>query len=212
MTVPNYRTLLFTCVASCLLTTSVIGQDRLIASAPDGTKPLEVGSSIPDVTVADAAGNAVSLQSLHQDGPAVLVFFRGGWCPFCTRHTQDLIKIYPQVKELGVNLVAISPDSPKNSTENLTKNSIPFPILSDADVNAAKAFGLAFTVDAKTLTRYKGFGIDLEKASGRDHHALPVPAVYIIDQNGKVVFAHSDTNYRQRLDTKTILAEVEKLK
>lgn len=122
-----------------------------------------------------------------------------------------MIKIYPQIKELGVKLVGISPDSPKNSTENLTMNSIPFPILSDADVVAAKAFGLAFMVDAPTITKYKGFGIDLEKASGRDHHALPIPAVYIVDQKGKVVFAHSDANYRQRLDTKTILAEVKKL-
>lgn len=211
MTMSNYRAMLFTCVALCVLATSGIAQDRIIATTPDSTKPLAVGSHIPDVTVTDAAGKAVTLQSLHQDSPVVLVFFRGGWCPICTRHTQDLIKVYPQIKALGVNLVGISPDNPENSTANLTKNSIPFPILSDADVDAAKAFGLAFKVDAQTITKYKGFGIDLEKASGRDHHALPIPAVYIVDQQGKVVFAHSDANYRQRLDTKAILAAVKKL-
>lgn len=211
MTMSNYRAMLFTCVALCVLATSGIAQDRIIATTPDSTKPLAVGSPIPDVTVTDAAGKAVTLQSLHQDSPVVLVFFRGGWCPICTRHTQDLIKVYPQIKALGVNLVGISPDNPENSTANLTKNSIPFPILSDADVDAAKAFGLAFKVDAQTITKYKGFGIDLEKASGRDHHALPIPAVYIVDQQGKVVFAHSDANYRQRLDTKAILAAVKKL-
>lgn len=212
MTMCIYRATIGVCLVSCLLATTGIGQDSIVATTPDSTKPLQVGSSIPDVAVNDATGSTVSLKSLHQDRPVVLVFFRGGWCPICTKHTQELIKIYPQIKELGADLVGISPDSPKSSTDNATKNSIAFPILSDADVTAARAFGLAFTVDDQTIAKYKGFGIDLEKASGRDHHALPIPAVYIVDKAGKVVFAHSNPDYRQRLDTKTIIAEVAKLK
>ncbi len=207
----NYRTLLYACFASCVLATTGISQDRVIATTPDNTKPLAVGSSIPNVTITDSAGESVSLKSLHKDGPVVLVFFRGGWCPFCTKHTQELIKIYPRLKELGAGLVGISPDNPKSSSENVTKNLISFPILSDPDVAAAKAFGLAFMVDDQTLEKYKGYGIDLERASGRDHHALPIPAVYIVDKAGKIVFAHRDADYCQRLDSKTIVAEVTKL-
>lgn len=109
-------------------------------------------------------------------------------------------------------MVGISPDTPENSKANRAENAIPFPILSDPDVAAAKAFGLAFRVDDETLQRYKGFGIDLEKASGAQHHALPVPAVYVVDKSGKILFAHSNPDYRERLDTKTIISELEKLK
>ena len=75
---------------------------------------------------------------------------------------------------------------------------------------ATKTFGLAFTVDDATITKYKGFGIDLKKASGHDHHALPVPAVYIVDKSGKITFAHSNPDYKKRLDIETILAELKK--
>lgn len=176
------------------------------------TKPLQAGAAIPDLTLKDAEGNEVKLSSLHRDGPLVLVFFRGGWCPICTKHTGALIKVHPQVKELGAQLVGVSPDNKESSKDNVTKNAIPFPILSDADVAAAKAFGLAFRVDDETVKKYQGFGIDLEKASGQKHHALPVPAVFIVDRSGKIAFAHSDPDYRQRLDVERIVSELRKLK
>lgn len=176
------------------------------------TKPLQAGAAIPDLTLKDAEGNEVKLSSLHRDGPLVLVFFRGGWCPICTKHTGALIEVHPQVKELGAQLVGVSPDNKESSKDNVTKNAIPFPILSDADVAAAKAFGLAFRVDDETVKKYQGFGIDLEKASGQKHHVLPVPAVFIVDRSGKIAFAHSDPDYRQRLDVERIVSELRKLK
>ena len=107
-------------------------------------------------------------------------------------------------------MVAISPDSVENTKGNTDKLKIPFPLLSDSDLVATKAFGLAFTVDDATITKYKGFGIDLEKAAGRDHHALPVPAVYIVDKAGNVTFAHSNHDYTKRLDVEAILVELKK--
>jgi len=197
-------------VVACVQTS--FADETSIAADAKQTKPVRAGTAIPDLTLKDAEGKDVKLSSLHEAGPVVLVFFRGGWCPICTKHTGALIKIHPQVKELGAQLVGISPDSPDSSKDNTTKNSIPFPILSDADVAAAKAFGLAFRVDDETLKKYKGFGIDLEKASGRQHHALPVPAVFIVDKAGKIVFAHTDPDYRQRLDVERIISELKKLK
>lgn len=198
--------------AVCVLSSSVYGQEADIASDAAKTQPLQVGVSVPDVALKDADGKSVELASLHAEHPVVLVFFRGSWCPFCTKHTQELIKSYPAIKELGAELVAISPDSAKHSKDNVTKNSIPFPVLSDSEVAASKAFGLAFEVDAQTIEKYKGYGIDLEKSSGANHHALPVPAVFIVDQVGKIAFAHSDADYRKRLDAKVILDELKKLK
>ena len=192
--------------------TSVSADDKPIAAAPEKTAPLKVGEKAPELKLKNASGDEVSLASLHEKQPVVLVFFRGGWCPICSRHTAELIKAYPEIKELGAEMVGISPDSVESSQANVEKNKIGFPILSDADVSAAKAFGLAFKVDDATVTKYKGFGIDLEKASGQPHHALPIPAVYIVDKTGTIVFAHSNPDYRQRLDAKTIVEELKKVK
>lgn len=190
-----------------------IGQETgVVADSANETRPLQAGQPVPSVSIQDASGETVTLQSLYQNQPIVLVFFRGGWCPICTKHTQELIKIYPQITSLGAEVVGISPDSPLSSKGNVTKNSIPFPILSDAEVRAAKAFGIAFQVDQATVVRYKGFGIDLARASGFSHHALPIPAVYIVDTKGKIVYSHSDPNYRERLDVKTIVEELGKLR
>lgn len=198
--------------AVLVLASNGLADERSIAKDAKATKPLKAGAAIPDLSLKNSEGDPISLASLHKEHPVVLVFFRGGWCPICTRHTAALIKAYPQVKELGAELVGISPDDTAHSKGNVAKNSIPFPILSDADVGAARAFGIAFRVDDQTLSQYKGFGIDLEKASGQQHHALPVPAVFIVDEAGKIVFAHSNPDYRERLDIGKILSELKKLR
>ena len=207
----NVSTIISVAALLLVLQSSIIAQSGSIAKSPTETKPLKVGDQVPKLNVLNPKGEEVDLASLHEKQPVVLVFFRGGWCPICSRHTQQLMNAYPDIKELGADLVGISPDSPASSQANVDKDTIPFPILSDADVAAAKAFGLAFTVDDPTIERYKGYGIDLEKASGRDHHALPIPAVFVINTDGKIVFAHSDADYRNRLDVKTIIKELEKL-
>lgn len=203
------RLLLPVLVASTLIS-SADADERPVAANAKETMPLKVGDALPDVSVKDAAGKNVKLSSYHADGPAVIVFFRGSWCPICTKHFQDLIKVHPQIAKSGTKMVAISPDTVENTRGNTEKLKIPFPLLSDSDLAATKAFGLAFQVDEATITKYKGFGIDLEKASGRDHHALPVPAVYILNKAGKITFAHSNPDYTKRLDVETILAELKK--
>jgi len=200
------RSVLFLAIGMILVfAPDAIGDQPGIAQSADATRPIPTGSAMPDATVRDEQGNSTTLKQLTDGKPTVLVFFRGGWCPLCTRHTGQLIKAYPQILEKGAQLLAISPDSPKSTAANRSKNSVPFPLLSDSDLAAAKAFGLAFQVDGATLEKYKGYGIDLQKASGREHNTLPVPAVYIVDANGQVVFAHSDPNYRERLGTDVIL-------
>ncbi len=204
------RLLLPVLVAATLIS-SAAAEERPVAANAKDAKPLKVGDDLPDVSLKDAAGKSVKLRTYHTDGPAVVVFFRGSWCPICNKHFQELNKIHPEVAKLGATMVAISPDNVENSKGNSTKLKAPFPLLSDSDLVAAKAFGLAFQVDDATITKYKGFGIDLEKASGRDHHALPVPAVYVIDKSGKITFAHSNPDYTKRLDVQTILVELKKI-
>ena len=204
------RLLLPVLVAATLIS-SAVADERPVAANAKEAMPLKVGDTLPDVSVKDAAGKSVKLSTYHTDGPVVIVFFRGSWCPICNKHFQELNKIHPDVAKLGAKMVAISPDTVENSKGNSAKLKAPFPLLSDSDLVAAKAFGLAFQVDDATITKYKGFGIDLEKASGRDHHALPVPAVYIVDKSGQITFAHSNPDYTKRLDALTILVELKKI-
>lgn len=185
-------------------------QEVMIASEPKAAKPLEVGAPLPDVQVTSTDGKSVTLAELNQDKSLVIVFFRGGWCPICSRHTQELIKIQPELKQKGFEMIAISPDTPDNSAANVKQNTIPFPVYSDSELQAISAFGLAFKVDDATVTKYKGFGIDLEKASGRPHHALPIPAIYVVDREGKITFAHSNPDYTKRLDPQELLRAISK--
>jgi len=202
----------FVAFAFCTLTLlhTVSAQERPIAAEPTATKPLETGQRVPEVTLKGLDGKNVSLASLHQDKPLVIVFFRGGWCPICTKHTQQLIKVYPELKEKGFEMIGVSPDSVESTRANIDKSSIPFPLYSDSELNATTGFGLAFKVDDATVTKYKGFGIDLERASGKTHHALPIPAIYVVGKDGAVTFAHSNSDYRQRFDAKDLLKEISK--
>lgn len=184
---------------------SGVAQERPIAEKADATSPLEKGQKIPEAKLMGIDDQPVTLSSLHETKPLVIIFFRGSWCPICTRHTKELIKAYPQIQEKGYQMVGISPDSVENSKTNIDENSIPFPIYSDSGLQAIRGFGLAFRVDDTTLNKYKGFGIDLEKASGRNHHALPIPAIYVVNTEGVVTFAYSNPDYRQRLDAKELL-------
>ena len=196
-------------VATCI--SSVVAEDRPLAANAKEISPLKAGDVLPDVSVKDATGKTVKLSAYHTDGPLVIVFFRGSWCPICSRHFQELVKAHPEITRHGAKIVAISPDSVENTKGNIEKLKIPFPLLSDSDLAATKAFGLAFKVDDATIEKYKGYGIDLVKASGHDHHALPVPAIYIVDKSGSVKFSHSNPDYTKRLDVETILSELKKI-
>jgi len=182
-----------------------------IAGSAEAAKPLKAGETAPPVSLRDGTGKVVPLSQFYRKKPLVVVFFRGGWCPICTRHTQELSKAYSKLKEQGVELIGISPDSTENSKKNVDDNLIPFPILSDSKVAATQAFGLAFKVDDTTVKRYKELGLDLELASGQQHHALPVPAVFIVNTDGKIVYAHSNPDYGKRLSIKNIFKAIEAL-
>ena len=194
--------------SSIFISPGASAQERPIAAQPTATKPLEKGLKVPDVDLTGMDGKTVSLASLHQEKPLVIVFFRGGWCPICTKHTQQLIKVYPELKDKGFEMIGISPDSVESTKANVLKGSIPFPLYSDSELNATGNFGLAFKVDEATVTKYKEFGIDLEKASGQTHHALPIPAIYVVSKEGLITFAHSNPDYRQRLDVKDLLKAI----
>jgi len=168
-------------------------------------EPLGKGAALPDAELRLADGKAVSLAELTRGRKTVIIFYRGGWCPFCNTQLAALVEIEEELRENGWQILAISPDSPENVREAREKSEFPYLLISDSDMNAAKAFGLAFTVDDDGFDRLKGFGIDLEAASGKAHRMLPVPGVFLVNGEGILTFAHHDPDYRKRLSNEAIL-------
>lgn len=171
----------------------------------DEVKPLEAGAMLPDVRVRTVAGEAFALKDAVAEKPAVLIFYRGGWCPYCTKHLMAMQEIEEKILAQGYQIFAISPDRPEKLAETLEAQELGYTLLSDADMVAAKAFGLAFELDEKTRETYKGYGIDLVEASGREHYLLPVPAVYVVNQAGKITYAFAEEDYKVRLEPEALL-------
>ena len=161
---------------------------------------------MPDVAMQTADGKSTTLKQQVDEKPAVLVFYRGGWCPYCNTQLSELRKIRKPLEDMGYQMIAISPDGPAELTKTLDKEQLDFTLLSDSKAEALRAFGIAFRVDDATIEKYKGHGLDLEKASGETHHALPVPSVYIVDGEGVLQFSYIHPDYKIRVPGRVVLA------
>jgi peroxiredoxin len=168
-------------------------------------QPLGVGEKASAAILRRPDGQETDLATLYGQKPTVLIFYRGGWCPYCNTHLGQIATAEPELLKMGYQVVAISPDRPEELAKTLDKQHLAYQLLSDSDAVLARAFGLVFRVDDPTLEKYRGFGIDLEGASGRDHHLLPVPAVYIVDTTGTIRFAHWNPDYKTRLASEDLL-------
>jgi peroxiredoxin len=172
---------------------------------PAKVRPLATGSRAPAFTARTPAGESFRFDPQSLAKPALLIFYRGGWCPYCNAHLGQLRKVHPKLIEMGYEVLFLSADRPELLVASLKEKDLPYTILSDARMQAARAFGIAFRVDDATVQRYKEFGLDLEEASGETHHELPVPAVFIVDRSGTIRFAHWNPDYKVRIDPEELL-------
>ncbi|MBI1367105.1 MAG: redoxin domain-containing protein [Planctomycetes bacterium] len=184
---------------------------QVVADSAAEIQPLELGQTIPNVKLRQPDGISVQTHDVVALKPTVLVIYRGGWCPYCTRHLRDLAEIESQLRESGYQIVAVSPDRPEELAKSIVNEKLTYTLLSDSDIALAKAMGLAFHIDDPMYTRLKGMGMDLERASGRDHHVLPVPAVYLLDKTGTIHFAYWNPDYKTRLSGDALLAAARRL-
>ena len=166
---------------------------------------LQVGAALPALTLSDAMGKPVDLRALNATGPLVIVFYRGGWCPYCNLELREWQRLLPQLRERGVTLVAISPQTPDNSLSTAERNELAFPVLSDSNLAAARAFGIAFTMNPDLVELYAKAGNDLPTLNGNGQWVLPIPATYLIDAHGRVALAHVEADYRQRAEPMQVL-------
>jgi peroxiredoxin len=176
-----------------------------VADAAEAVEPIAKGQQAPSAMMRTVEGRPIEVKTLYRKQPTVLVFYRGGWCPYCNTQLSDLAKVKDKLAQMGFQTVAVSMDRPAKLRQTLDKQTLDYTLLSDADAELTKAFGLAFRVDPSTVKRYTSMGIDLEAASGHDHHILPVPAVYLIDTNGQVRYAYWNADYKQRLSGEALL-------
>jgi peroxiredoxin len=185
------------------------GGQGLVAASAAEAKPLTVGAMAPDATLQDLKGRDVSLSAILKGKKTVLIFYRGGWCPYCNAHLSGLVTIEKQVTERGFQIIAISPDLPSELNKTLTKDHLNYELFSDSSAEAMKKFGVAYRLDDVTFSKMRdSFGVDLEKSSGHTHHILPVPSVFLVDKDGKIVFVHANPDYKVRLKGSEILSAI----
>lgn len=196
----------FLCTLFLLLGSTTVFSANEFAASPEQVRPVLLASKMPDVAMTTLAGKPTTLKAIAAGKPVILVFYRGGWCPFCNLQLGDLRLIQKQTDALGYQMIGVSPDSPAELNRTLDKQQLKYTLLSDSKANAMRAFGIGYRLDAATIEKYKGYGIDLEKSSGEKHHALPVPSVFIADADGIIQFSYVNPDYKARVPSSVVLA------
>jgi peroxiredoxin len=179
--------------------TTALEQSRILE------KILTVGDTIPYFSLPNATGEIVNMRELLAQGPVVIAFYRGGWCPYCNLELRALQQALASIQGTGATLVAISPETPDNSLTTQEKNELEFQVLSDRDNQVAREFGLVFRLPASLLPIYEDFGIDLIAHNGNNHFELPIPATYVVRQDGTVKYAFANVDYTKRAEPSEIV-------
>jgi peroxiredoxin len=170
---------------------------------------IAVNQKAPDFSAKDQNGKVIRLKSQLEKGSVVLVFYRGQWCPFCNRALSALEDSLKYISAKGGTVVAVSPEKPENIIKTIEKTKASYAVLHDEGLKIMKNYNVVYPVDALTVEKYKGYGIDFAEANGDANGAsLPIPAVYIINKKGIIVFRYFDKDYRNRPTVKEILTHL----
>jgi len=167
---------------------------------------LGVGEIAPDFSLFNAFGKKVKLSERLNKGPVVLAFYRGAWCPFCNIELNVLQRSLPFFKEYNASLIAVTPQKPDKSKEQLAKAGYTFDVLSDLDDSVMKSYNLYFEVSQELYELYKNrFNFDITDYNGKNRLGLPVPATFVIDQDGLIKAAYAKTDYKKRMEPEDII-------
>lgn len=173
----------------------------------------KVGDKAPDFTLKNAKGEEVQLSSLLAQGPVVLTWYRGGWCPYCNIALAALQDKLPEIRKAGAQLVALTPELPDKSLDTTEKNSLEFEVLTDLNHKVADSYGLVFELTPKVRELYKKF-FNLNEFNGEEagDDKLPLAATYIISKDGIIRWAFLEADYRQRAEPSEIVDFLEKMR
>ena len=172
---------------------------------------MRVGERAPDFTLPDVFGKLVTLSDRLKQGPVVLTFYRGAWCPYCDLQLRAYQKILPHIQETGTSLIAISPQLPDHSLSTVEKKELTFTVLSDVGNRIARAYGLVFTIGEDMRGIYSAIGSDLPTFNGDATWDLPMPGSFIIGQDKVIHLSFVDEDFTHRLEPAALLAGLRKL-
>ncbi len=176
------------------------------APSLDEVKGAQVGDTVKNFSLSDQNGQTFTLTEALKDGPVVLVFYRGQWCPYCNKHMSHLQDSLPLIGAKGARVIALSPENPAYLEKMEIKTGAKFSLLYDSSYQIAKRMDVLFDPGEQLVKKYDRIsGKPLTEVHGTDNTLLPVPATFIIDQDGVIVWRHFDTNYKERSGIDAIL-------
>ena len=174
-------------------------------------RALGVGDVVALPTLRTIDDLPVDLIAAAAGRPVVLVFYRGGWCPYCNTTLRTYAEALPQIEAAGGTLIAVTPESPERASETARGNDLRFVIAVDSGNRFAKSLGLVFVLPDELRPLYRDIGIDLPAHNGDETHELPIPATYVLAPSGRVTWAHVDPDFTRRGDPADVVAALERL-
>jgi peroxiredoxin len=171
----------------------------------------QVGDQAPDFELRDAVGDPVRLSALLSQGPVVLIFYRGAWCPYCNVQLRTFQARLAELEQQGASLVAVSPQTPDHALSMAEKNELAFPVLSDPGAAVIRRYGLVYTVDQPLRGLLEAAGVDVSESNGDADWVLPAPATFVIDRAGRVRYAHVRGDWTERAEPADVLAVLARL-
>jgi peroxiredoxin len=200
-------------VALSMLTLAAVSHAHAAGTAPDATAAeqaaLDVGDKAIDGTLTAADGSKVELSELWAKNPLVVIWYRGGWCPICSRHLKSIQQALPEFQAAGATLVAIAPELPEKSAQTVDTLDLGYTVLSDPHNELGKKYGVVFKLDDDTAAKYQQY-FHLTEVNGDDSFELPIPAAYAIGTDGVIDFAYLVGDYHQRVKPDDILKSLKK--
>ena len=202
---------------ACSLAIKAGHADVPVADTADDIQPLAVGDKAPYFSVRDVNDKVVEFDPAALERPAILITFRGGWCPYCNLHLSELRHVLPELAEQDIDVLFLSGDRPDQLIASLKPETqahvetLDYTLLSDADATAAIALGIAFRAPTTTGIKLRAIGRDIDDSSIDRHGVLPVPAVFAIGTDGTVAFAYTNPDYKIRLSPDELRRVAEKL-
>lgn len=190
-----------------ILATMAQCTEDLKASGIEGGA-LRAGNTMPDFELPNQHGELRRLSDYLAESPVVLNVYRGGWCPYCNMEMKALHDALSEIEACGARLIGMAPETPEKAMATAERNEIDIDILSDAGNRVAEQFGLVFELPQALRPIYEKIGIDIPAYNGDDSFKLPVPATYIIGQDGVIVYDFVNADYTQRLEPAEIVARL----
>ncbi len=193
-----------------IVTRLVAGIQELVASGKSD-RALKAGDVAPSFTLPDESGRSVSSVKLLGQGPLVISFYRGVWCPYCNIELQALEEARAEIEARGASLVAVSMQNAANSRKSVRENKLGFPVLVDAGGKVSEKFGLRYSLSPETIELYRTLGNDLEAINGESSWSLPMPGRYVVGQDGVIAFAEVNPDYTHRPEPNDLLPILDQL-